>query len=360
MKTKDIIAVVVIIAIILAIIYIQSNKVAPELAAQGPVQLKEGKYPKAPELAGITGYLNTQPGIKIADFRGKVVLIDFWTYTCINCIRTLPFLVDWDKKYRDQGLVIIGVHTPEFEFEKDTANVKAALVKYGIKYAVVQDNNYETWNAFNNHYWPRKYLIDKDGYIRFDHVGEGGYDETEKKIQELLAETGHNVTSMNISHLPDLTPTAPITPELYAGYGYASQRGENIGNTEGLKQDQVVDYKLPSPLPENVINLEGKWKSNFGDLQAQGMSSIILGFTAKAVNIVVGPGSEGTRMEVFVDDKYVSKENAGTDVQFDGDKAFVSIKEPRLYNVVNNGYGNHVVRLSVDSTSFNFAAFTFG
>ena len=152
--------------------------------------VKKGIYPQAPELAGISGYLNLgkdEKKLKIADFRGKVVLIDFWTYTCINCSRTLPHVIGWDKKYRDKGLVIVGVHTPEFEFEKKYENVKAALDKYGITYRVVQDNEYATWQAFGNRYWPHKYLIDADGYIRYDHIGEGEYAETEKHLQELLA-----------------------------------------------------------------------------------------------------------------------------------------------------------------------------
>src|SRR5919107_290699 len=126
--------------------------------------------------------------IDLKDLKGKVVLVDFWTYSCINCIRTLPYLVDWNEKYADKGLVIVGVHSPEFEFEKNVDNVKAAVQKYGIKYPVVQDNDKGTWDAYENRYWPRKYLIDNEGYIRYDHIGEGGYAETEKVIRSLLAE----------------------------------------------------------------------------------------------------------------------------------------------------------------------------
>ncbi|MEK6869480.1 MAG: thioredoxin family protein, partial [Nanoarchaeota archaeon] len=155
---------------------------------ENAINRKKSLYEKAPELAGIAGYINTNPEIKIQNLKGKVVLVDFWTYTCINCIRTFPYLKDWHNKYADKGLVIVGVHTPEFEFEKKYENVKSAVEKYGLKYAVVQDNNYETWRAYKNRYWPHKYLIDIDGFIRYDHIGEGAYAETERVIQELLKE----------------------------------------------------------------------------------------------------------------------------------------------------------------------------
>jgi len=195
MKTKTIILIILAILIVGAVYYFESTKVKPNFVQEPSEQLsvKAGKYNLAPELRGIVGYINTKEGLQLKDLRGKVVLVDFWTYSCINCIRTLPHLVAWDTQYRDQGLVIVGVHTPEFDFEKDTQNVQAAVEKYGIEYPVVQDNNYATWNAFKNRYWPHKYLIDAEGYIRYDHIGEGGYEETELKIQELLAEIDADV-----------------------------------------------------------------------------------------------------------------------------------------------------------------------
>ena len=147
-------------------------------------------YPQAPELQGIVSYINTENGspIKLADLKGKVVLFDFWTYTCINCIRTIPHLNEWYDRYADEGLVILGVHSPEFDFEKNPTNVQDAVKQFGIKYPVVLDSDRKTWNAYNNNYWPRHYLIDSQGYIRDDHIGEGGYNETERTIQTLLAE----------------------------------------------------------------------------------------------------------------------------------------------------------------------------
>ena len=144
----------------------------------------------APEIIGINEWLNTnnEVGLKMSELRGKVVLVEFWTFGCINCQRSLPYVVVWDQKYRDQGLVVIGIHTPEFRFEQNVDNVKNAIKEYGIEYPVAIDNNYKTWRAYRNHYWPAKYLIDKAGNIVYMRFGEGGYDITEAKIQELLAE----------------------------------------------------------------------------------------------------------------------------------------------------------------------------
>ena len=229
---------IVVILIVGGIYYLETTKIKPpEIKNTGAleesnVDLKDGIFPKSPELVGISGYLNTDETITIKNLtqQGKVVLIDFWTYTCINCIRTLPYLTSWDEKYRDQGLVIIGVHTPEFGFEKEYENVQDALEKYNIKYPVVQDNDYATWTAFQNRYWPHKYLIDTDGYIRYDHIGEGSYEETEEKIKELLSEIGRDVQDIETTEEVKQSSIPVRTPELYAGYSFALSRGQNIGN----------------------------------------------------------------------------------------------------------------------------------
>ena len=158
------------------------------------LSIDKSHFKKAPEFTQVTGYVNTNP-IKLTDLRGKVVLVHFWTYTCINCIHTIPHLNDWYSKYADKGFVIAGIQTPEFEFEKNLDSVKEAVKDFKIKYPVIQDNNYGTWNAYGNRYWPRDYLVDNEGYIRHDHVGEGGYNETEKMIQSLLAEPGTSIAS---------------------------------------------------------------------------------------------------------------------------------------------------------------------
>jgi thiol-disulfide isomerase/thioredoxin len=153
--------------------------------------IDKSQFKKAPEFEKITGHINTKP-INLSDHKGKVVLLDFWTYSCINCIRTIPYLVDWNEKYADKGLVTVGVHAPEFEFEKNLDNVRAAVEKFGMKYPVIQDNDKGTWNAYENQYWPQKYVIDYEGYLRYDHIGEGGYAETEK--------VGHSIHTPGTSY----------------------------------------------------------------------------------------------------------------------------------------------------------------
>jgi thiol-disulfide isomerase/thioredoxin len=153
------------------------------------LSIDKSHFKKAPEFTQITDYINTKP-IKLSDLKGKVVLVHFWTYTCINCIHTIPHLNDWYAKYANKGFVIVGIQTPEFEFEKNIDSVKEAVKDFKIKYPVIQDNDYGTWNAYGNRYWPRDYLLDNEGYIRYDHIGEGGYKDTENIIQSLLAEPG--------------------------------------------------------------------------------------------------------------------------------------------------------------------------
>jgi thiol-disulfide isomerase/thioredoxin len=349
MKTKTIILIAVLIMIVGSIYYLESQKVTPTSEIQDTTQeqniiekLKDGLYPKSPELVGISGYLNTEE-IKISDLEGKVVLVDFWTYTCINCIRTLPFLTAWDEKYRDNGLVIIGVHTPEFEFEKKYDNVQLAIEKYNIEYPVVQDNDYATWKAFKNRFWPHKYLIDSEGYVIYDHIGEGGYEETELKIQELLAEIGEDVSDMETEE-EGSNLRLKTTPELYAGYNFALNRRQNIGNNGGLQPDETTTYEKPSEIKKDTIYLEGEWMSNPDDLTLiSDTGSIFLEFQAAEVNIV-SDSSSSTNMKVYIDRTLTNS---------------ISIDEPILYNVYNDQYGTYLLELQVEK-GFKFNAFTFG
>ena len=177
---------------------------------------------KSPHLQGISGYINTSQQEMDKQLEGKVVLYDFWTYSCINCIRTIPHLTAWDEKYSDEGLVILGIHSPEFEFEKEYENVVFATEKFGIKYPVIQDNDKEIWNDFQNRYWPRKYIADHEGYIRYDHIGEGAYKETEEVIQLLLKEranaVGSTIQEKELVNLDEFEHATFRTPELYFGY----------------------------------------------------------------------------------------------------------------------------------------------
>lgn len=206
----------------------------------------------APDIKSQGEWFNSEP-LSLADLRGQVVLIDFWTYSCINCIRTLPYLKTWHDKYSDQGLVIIGVHAPEFEFEKSATNVAQAIADFELEYPVVQDNDFLTWRAYNNRYWPAKYLIDKSGRIRYQHFGEGKYNQTEQAIQELLSETGADVSSTTIDN-PDYQISSR-TPETYLGY----LRLDSLSSPEGLTKDRLTSYTLPTNLATNTYALEGDW-----------------------------------------------------------------------------------------------------
>ncbi|HIH37444.1 redoxin domain-containing protein [Candidatus Woesearchaeota archaeon] len=344
----------VVIGIVIAIVHLEKQKTAPELAFSQPGITNDKGYPTAPELAGIVGYINADPSLTIESQKGKVVLVDFWTYSCINCIRTLPHITSWDEKYRDKGLVIIGVHTPEFDFEKEYDNVKAAVEKYGVGYPVVLDNDYATWQAYKNRYWPRKYLIDKDGYIRYDHIGEGGYEETEKQIRMLLEEKGSDVSDVGEAPMPDMTPKHITTPELYAGAAFALPRGQDIGNREGIRLGETITYeKLTNP-PADVISLSGTWKSNPDNLEAMGDAEIILPFTASAVNIVAFAPEESI-VEIYVNDKLVSDEQAGSDAI----NGIMIVREPRLYTAYDGEYVTATLALKVKK-GFSFNAFTFG
>ena len=326
------------------------------------VQIDKTQLRLAPELTKISGYINSEP-ITLADLRGKVVLVDFWTYSCINCIRTIPYLNAWYEKYADDGLVIVGVHTPEFEFEKDYNNVKAAVEKFGIKYPVALDNEKQTWSAYENRYWPRKYLIDSEGYIRYDHIGEGAYAETEKVIQSLLAErtqymSGNRTIDQSISN-PESAQSINFdqinTPELYFGYQYASMP---LGNSEGYKPDQVVKYTIPdnTKIIPNRIYLAGQWKNNADHMELQNeVGHIVLSYSAKAVNIVAGGSGE---LRILEDNSQPDSSSRGTDVSQDGT---VKINGQRLYNVVmHKEYGNHQIAIDVVGRGLQIYTFTFG
>ncbi len=330
------------------------------------VQLSTDKsqFKKAPEFEGISSYINSN-GTKLSDLKGKVVLIDFWTYSCINCIRTLPYLVDWNQKYSDKGLVIIGIHSPEFEFEKGLDNVKQAVTRFGIKYPVLLDNDHGTWNAFQNSYWPRKYLVDSEGFIRYDHIGEGGYVETENAIRTLLAErtgqqsissTSVNQTNLSIPESQSVDFNQIKTPELYFGYQYARSQ---LGNNEGFDPEKIVNYTLPSSkLKPNAIYLEGEWKNKADSMELVGNEGkIILDYSAKSINIVAGGQGEITVME-FGKDNQTRNPYSGNDLNSEGK---LTIDGQRLYNIGRHqDYGNRQIAIDISGTGFRIYTFTFG
>jgi thiol-disulfide isomerase/thioredoxin len=343
----------------------------PATIKKAQFSIDKSQFKKAPEFDKVTGYINTKP-INLSDLKGKVVLVDFWTYSCINCIRTIPYLVDWNEKYADKGLVIVGVHAPEFEFEKNIDNVKAAVEKFGIKYPVIQDNDKGTWNAYQNQYWPRKYIVDSEGYLRYDHIGEGGYAETEKVIQSLLQERSAQLSldsSLPSTNNNTITETTTIpkniqsvdfskiySPELYFGYQFARAP---LGNPEGFKPDQTVNYSLSdidSDIKPNVIYLDGTWKNNADNMELQSNTgSIALVYSAKSVNMVAG----GTgKVSISEDGTTLLGKYRGEDLSEEGK---FTIDGQRLYNLsVHDNYGAHSIVIDVKGKGFQAYTFTFG
>ena len=246
-------------------------------------------YGVAPPLHADGDWINSKP-LTLKQLRGKVVLIDFWTYSCINCLRTLPHLKAWDATYRSKGLVIIGVHTPEFAFEHVSSNVRSAVQRLGIRYPVVQDNRYKTWDNYANQYWPAEYLIDRTGHVRHTHFGEGEYPQTESLIRRLLAVKGKRA-----QQLPDTTPTEAMTPETYLGYA----RIANYTGTQ-IVPDKPARYTFTSSLFSNAFSYDGTWRIGAEKITAIKDARLRLAFQAKDVYIVLG--GKGT-VQVLIDGK---------------------------------------------------------
>ncbi len=328
------------------------GKLSTDLPTTGGVL--NTNYP-APEFTGITKWLNTDHPLTLQELRGKVVLIDFWTYTCINCIRTLPHVTAWYDKYKDQGFVVIGVHTPEFEFEKDSNNVLNAIKQYNIHYPVPQDNNYGTWNAYNNQYWPAEYLIDAKGNVRRTHFGEGEYDQSEMAIQALLKEAGQKVTT-GLENMPDQTPHSQLSPETYLGskrmqFYYPSG---SIGNGDKT-------FTLSNDLTLNSFSLGGEWDIN--DETAVTGSNAVLNyhFIADKVFIILRPGKNPPNtasVKVFLDGSPIDPKISGEDVK----NGILTIDSDKLYSLVDL-HGNikdHVLRLEFQKPGVEAYTFTFG
>src|SRR5580704_9285075 len=259
----------------------------------------------SPDLSGATAWINSPP-LTFASLRGKVVLVDFWTYSCINCLRTLPYIKAWNEKYKDSGLVIIGVHTPEFPFEKDEANVRKAVKDLGVTYPVPMDNNYKIWRSFNNEYWPADYFIDATGKVRFHHFGEGAYEESEKWIRTLLQEANHAPLPETVTKIAASgTEAAPDSddvqsPETYVGYA----RAQDFASPGGLNQDDPQLYRAPASLKLNQWAFDGQWKDE--DQVATSLAAdtgISFRFHARDLHLVLGPATDGkaVRFRVTVD-----------------------------------------------------------
>ena len=286
-----------------------------------------------PPLTGATTWINTPP-LTTEQLRGKVVVVDFWTYSCINCIRSIPYVRAWAEKYKDQGLVVIGVHTPEFAFEKSEANVRQNIQRLGITYPVAMDNEFGIWRAFKNQYWPAHYFIDAKGQIRHHHFGEGDYDGSERVIQQLLKEAGaanvaRDVVDVQAQGAEAAADMAQVeSPETYVGYA----RAENFRSPGGLANDVIKDY-VAAPLQLNGWTLSGRWRvtREHADLQAAG-GRVAFRFKARDLHLVMGPSKTGEqpRFRVLVDGAAPGP-NAGSDIDAQG---MGRIDGERLYQLV--------------------------
>jgi len=328
------------------------------LQAIASADVKAG-YKRAPALTNPTGFINTEK-FALSDLVGKkVVLLDFWTYSCINCIRTIPYLNAWYEKYHDAGLEIVGVHTPEFEFEKQYDNVKAAVEKFGIKYPVVLDSNYGTWTAYSNLYWPHEYLIDLAGYIVHDHIGEGGYAETEAEIQKLLAErakaldTSMNALATSSVVIPSENVSIGQSPETYFGAARNSYLGNGERGTVG-----VQTLTTPASFSLNTLYLDGTWDFEKEYAMNESAKAKIFFKYRSAKVFLVGDALEGVAITVLRDGKPIDASVAGSDVV----NGKVNVKESRLYNIVNDkaGSGEHTLELLIENSGLHAYTFTFG
>jgi thiol-disulfide isomerase/thioredoxin len=338
-----------------------------------------------PEIAGISAWLNTDDALSIADLAadGKVVLVDFWTYTCINCIRTFPYLKLWHSRYADDGLVILGIHTPEFEFEKDYDNVVQATRDNGIIWPVAQDNDYVTWKNYSNRYWPAKYLIDQDGVVRYTHFGEGDYGETEEQIRRLLMETGAELSDDKVVLPTDQevdmtylnTRNAQVTPELYAGHQRAfsaalSGRGAYVVQPEYYdSRDEVVTLKAPAEMVLHKIYFNGPWSimpesSRHARETNENEDYIALKYSAKSVNAVLTAESKQSyRVLLTMNGQALTEDNKGGDVIIgDNGDSYIEVNEARLYELVEHPQYAQAqeLRMSSNSPNFGLFAFTFG
>jgi cytochrome c biogenesis protein CcdA/thiol-disulfide isomerase/thioredoxin len=316
-----------------------------------------------PSFAGATLWINSPP-LESAALRGKVVMVDFWTYSCINCLRALPFVEAWYEKYKDHGLVVIGVHAPEFAFEKDPANVRRAIADLKITYPVAMDNDYAIWQAFNNQYWPAHYFIDALGRVRAHHFGEGNYAESEQTIRKLLSDAGQKdlpppgmdaIKALGVQAPPD--EAHDQSPETYVGYA----RAENFSSPGGFAQQKLHNYSAPSSFKLNQWALSGSWsvdpeKAVLGAAPGR----IIFRFRARDLHLVLGPGSSGkpVRFRVTLDGAAPGT-NHGEDTDSNGAGV---VDGQRLYQLIRQTgeVGEHVFSIEFLDTGVQAYSFTFG
>ncbi len=326
------------------------------------MKVEAGKV-RAPEIGRL--WLNSTP-LSFRQLRGRVVLVDFWDYTCVNCIRTLPYVQAWHERYAAKGLTVIGVHTPEFTFAQYESNVERGIREFGLTYPIVVDSNREIWKSFANRYWPTKYLLDKDGYLRWGHFGEGGYRECEEAIQELLRESDPAIELPTIMEPMreedhDGAVCYRATGELYLGHA----RGR-IGNEGGFKEDQVADYEFSGEAEENFFYARGRWASTaeYFEAAGEGPHSLKLKYEASAVNLVMAaPRGHPAEVRILQDGKSLARGLGAKDTRFrdsaEGPESFAVVDSARMYALLDNHeFGEHELEL-ICSEGVAAFAFTF-
>lgn len=286
-----------------------------------------------PELGGAVSWLNSAP-LSRQSLRGKVVMVDFWTFTCINSLRPLPYLRNWAAKYKDAGLIVIGVHTPEFSFEHEPINVQNSVHNLNVAFPVAIDSNYRIWQSFNNQYWPAQYLVDAKGRIRYHHFGEGDYGEIERAIQELLKENGTTVVSETSSATGVGIEAAPEwaearSPETYVGY----RQAQNFASPERVHKDSTQAFSTPATLSLNHWGLSGSWNVNAESAVLQSApGKVVFRFHSRDLHLVLAPAQDGKPVRFIVRlDGAAPGENRGVDTAADGSG---EIREPRLYQLI--------------------------
>ncbi len=315
---------------------------------------------RAPEIYG-DFWFNSEP-LPLGALRGQIVLVDFWDYSSINCLRTIPYVKEWFHRYRNHGFVVIGVHSPQFPFGQQTANVQSAIERYGIRYPVVMDNQQLIWGLFRNRYLPTKYLIDKDGFIRHVFVGEGSYITLEHSIQSLLIEAGcFETLPIPMEPLRDTDRPDALcyraTPELQTGYVHGC-----LGNAEAYAPESTVAYTDPHQYLEGRFYLEGQWRCSRTAVELHGESGyIIFPYTAAEVHCVIQPAGTENSVEVFQDELPLDELNRGTDVIAGPDlSSSLKIDEPRSYCIVKNKeFGPHHLRLETTSPGLTIHSISF-
>jgi thiol-disulfide isomerase/thioredoxin len=326
-----------------------------------PVPASLGVEDELPSLASATAWLNSEP-LTPSSLRGKVVLVEFWTYTCINWLRTMPYVRAWAEKYRDRGLVVIGVHSPEFEFEKNLDNVRRMTKELGVDFPVAVDSEYGIWRAFNNEYWPALYFVDAKGRIRHHQFGEGEYAESERVIQQLLAEAGNAGTGRDVVAVEGKGIEAAAdwsslrTPETYLGY----ERTGNFASPDGISDGRHV-YALPGRLSRNHWALGGSWTvGKQGTVSHQANARIVLRFQARDVHLVMGPVSSGAavRFRVLIDGVPPGAAH-GLDVDEQG---YGTVNQQRLYQLIRQSGAIMDRRIEIEflDPGVEVFAFTFG